>query len=129
MKRKVEMAIRRIDRFLEGSRVRLVPGKTEAIIFHREHRRVTGLIFEHGQVEIIPARTVNYLGVWFDDNMFFGEHVWLGRTLRDALRPSKSLCLTLGVWDQRKGSCWAGSGSNSPLRDTGMERDSKNGKV
>lgn len=74
-KRMVDVTIKRIYRQMEANRLRLASGKTEAIIFHGGHRSVTFVHFGHGQVEISSARSVKYLGVFLDDNLFLGKHI------------------------------------------------------
>lgn len=45
------------------------------IIFYRDRRRVNGVNFSHGQVEITPSRAIKYPGIWLDDNSSLGQHI------------------------------------------------------
>lgn len=53
LKLKVEVSITEIGLWIDGSRLKLVPEKTGAIIFHTGHSQSSHM---HGQVEIIPLR-------------------------------------------------------------------------
>lgn len=37
---------------LDANLLKLAPGKTDAVVFHRDHRRVNGVSFRVGQVEV-----------------------------------------------------------------------------
>lgn len=57
-KSKVEVAIRRIDRLMDGSWLKLAAKEIELIISHRGHRSINGVNFKYDQVEITPSRAI-----------------------------------------------------------------------
>lgn len=75
LKWKVEGAIGNISAWMRDNRLSIAPEKTEAVIFHRGHRKVTGVSLRHGSTNIEPKRALKYLGIWLDDNLIFGEHI------------------------------------------------------
>lgn len=68
------MAIRRIDKWIYRNWLKIPPEKTEAMIFYSDHRKVNGVSFRNGKVEIAPLRAVKYIDIWRKD-VNFGEHV------------------------------------------------------
>lgn len=63
LKDKVETAIRSVEKWMAGNRVQLASHKTEAIIFHRGHRRAKDVVFKHGSDIIVLKRAMKYLGI------------------------------------------------------------------
>lgn len=73
LKSKVEVTIKRIDRWMNGKLLHMVPEKTEVIIFHRGYSRVYRVSFKHVKVEKAPSRATKY-SIWLDDNIIFAKH-------------------------------------------------------
>lgn len=71
---RVNESTRRVGVWMQYNGLDLAPHKTEAVIIKgpRDRRRVT---FTLDDTEIIPKRSIKYLGIWIDDKGSWGDHI------------------------------------------------------
>lgn len=72
----------------------IVLEKTEVLIIKGTRKR-EGIVFSIGWIEILPKKTVKYLGVHLDDKLIFNEHV--KRTCKKASRQVVALIRILHI--------------------------------
>lgn len=63
-----------IDKWMQRSSLKLAPEKTEAVVLYG-NRRPKPIRFMLNNTEIVPSKTVKYLGVTIDQRMSFTEHI------------------------------------------------------
>nr|CAH7734770.1 unnamed protein product [Callosobruchus chinensis] len=73
--RRANESLRRIDFWMRQHLLELAPDKTEAIILRGSRRRREQVTFQLRGQNIIPSKSLKYLGVTLDCEGTFGEHL------------------------------------------------------
>lgn len=71
---RVNESLREINRWMTKNDLALAPDKTEAVILKGPRDR-GHLNLKIMDTRIIPGKTINYLGVYLDEKLSFGEHI------------------------------------------------------
>lgn len=67
-------ALSTVEEWMIANRLCLAPAKTEAVVLsgRRDRRNIS---FRLGDVRVIPAKSVKYLGILIGENFYFGKHI------------------------------------------------------
>lgn len=71
---KTDLSLLTIENWMRENQLKLAPQKTEAIIFKGKRRR-DGVSFNIGGMQVIPQKSVKYLGIWLDEKLSFKVHL------------------------------------------------------
>lgn len=72
--RATNQALDTINEWMDTNKLSLAPTKTEAVILKGPRKR-TGVAISLAGVQIVPSKSLKYLGIHFDVQMNFGVHV------------------------------------------------------
>lgn len=92
LERVTNEALRRINVWMRGHHLELAPEKTEIVIL-KGKRRCRNVVFEIQGLQIAAKKAIKYLGIVFDDQFSFGEHI--KETVAKAERSTSALARLL----------------------------------